>query len=145
MDIDGAGIETGTPVTLVRSFTTELSRSISTVHIAPTKVITFFNNFSRYVTNEIILSLCPANCWITPGFVILPSRKQLYCTGNSYIALPKLLYHFTMQLFCILIISGLKFKESIDFVKVPRKSKCQDNVCDSFLWIQRNLFNWWET
>lgn len=75
-------------------------------HIA---YIAFFNDVSCYITNEIILLPCPKNWLSTPEKVILPSWKQSYSIRNGYIALPKLLYHPRVQLFCILITSDSKF------------------------------------
>lgn len=43
-------------------------------------------------THRTQLYCLPGNSYIIPDTVILPARKQLYYTGNSYIALNKLLY-----------------------------------------------------
>lgn len=61
----------------------------------------------------IILLLCPENCVITAETVILPSQKQFFFTGNSYIVLANLLYRPRVQLFCISISSGSKFEEPV--------------------------------
>lgn len=74
--------------------------------------IIFLHNFSRSVTNEIILFLCSENWWIIPEIVILPFRKQLHFTENSYTALPKLLYHPCVQNFFKIITSGSKLSEA---------------------------------
>lgn len=81
--------------------------------IATNIYITFLNTFSRYVTNEIILLLRPENCVITAETVILPSQKQFFFTGNSYIVLANLLYRPRVKLFCISISSCSKFKEPV--------------------------------
>lgn len=57
------------------------------------RYITFLNKFSRYPTNETILTPFPENCWNTLKAVIFPTRKQVCFTRNSCIVLPKLWYH----------------------------------------------------
>lgn len=74
--------------------------------------IIFLHKFSRSVTNEIILFLCSENWWIIPEIVILPLRKQLHFTENSYTALSKLLYHPCVQNFFKIITSGSKLSEA---------------------------------
>lgn len=56
-----------------------------------------FNRFSNsYVTNKIVLYLCPENCWIVQGIIILSSLKQfivlkeiaLFFSWNYFITFP---------------------------------------------------------
>lgn len=66
--------------------------------------IQHFWSFSCSVTNEIILILCLKICWITPKKIGIALQTKLFFTGNSLIAVLKLLSW--CQLFCILITSS---------------------------------------